>query len=76
MLSDPPRCLRLRRSQGTLLRRDKFHVHVRYFTKLLKTLDFNSDVSKRPYSYYRYRPGTSAEGNVSCLSCANDITSS
>lgn len=26
--------------------------------------DFNSDVSKRPYSYYRYRPGTSAAGSI------------
>ena len=40
---DPPRCLHLRRSQGALWRQDKFHMrcfhnHVRYFTKLLKTL--------------------------------------
>ena len=39
----PPSCLRLRRSQGALRRQDKFYVrcflnHVRYFTKLLKTL--------------------------------------
>ena len=40
---DTPRCLRLRRSQGALRCQDKFHVrcfhtHVRYLTKLLKTL--------------------------------------
>ena len=43
MAPDPPRCLRLRRSQGALRLQDKFHVrclhtHVRYFTKLVKTL--------------------------------------
>ena len=43
MPPDPPRCLHLRRSQGALWRQDKFHMrcfhnHVRYFTKLLKTL--------------------------------------
>ena len=47
MPPDPPICLRLRRSKGTLRHHDKFHVrcfhnHVRYFTKLLKSLVLSS----------------------------------
>ena len=43
MRPDPPRCLRLRRSRGTLRRQENIHVrcfqkYVRYFTKQLKTL--------------------------------------
>ena len=46
MPPDPPRCLRLRRSRGTLRRQENIHVrcfqkYVRYFTKQLKTLHVN-----------------------------------